>query len=46
VACFVSSCSRRGRASTVSASRWSWAGLSPNSGSSDGSGVVETVQLD
>jgi hypothetical protein len=46
VACSISSYAHRRRASTVSASRWSWAGSSPNSGFPDGRGIVETMWMD
>jgi hypothetical protein len=46
VACSVSSCAHRRRASTVLAHLWSWAGSSPNFGSPDGRGAVETARLD
>jgi hypothetical protein len=41
----ISSCSHRRRASIISASRRSWAGSSPNFGSPDGKGAVETMPL-
>jgi hypothetical protein len=44
VACSISSFARR-RASTVSASRWSWDGSSPKSGSPDGIGTVHTAHV-
>jgi hypothetical protein len=46
MACFVSSCARRRRASVASASLRSWVGSSPNSVSSNGGGAVDTARVE